>query len=194
MSLQRLSLDVPLASASLISFVTFLMHIRDPSFSRYGIASRCLHGFGFLFVLFSLSVPFSEAYYARVVFCTATMILVEIVWIPLPEPVRKGKLTWSVLICLFRPYFLPESNEAAGHRRRQTLVDFYRSNRVRAAATWTCVGITRLANLYSPLLLGKAGKNLSNGKYADASVNVAVYGLFNIVGHFCPNVVPSAPS
>eukprot|EP00588_Corethron_pennatum_P005142 CAMPEP_0194295610 /NCGR_PEP_ID=MMETSP0169-20130528/53933_1 /TAXON_ID=218684 /ORGANISM="Corethron pennatum, Strain L29A3" /LENGTH=158 /DNA_ID=CAMNT_0039044827 /DNA_START=277 /DNA_END=749 /DNA_ORIENTATION=+ len=111
------------------------------------------------------------------------MILAHIVWIPLPEPVGKGKITWSVLICLFRPYFLPESNEATGHRRRQILVDFYRSNRVRAAATWICVGITWLANLYSPLLLGKAGKNLSNGKYADASINVAAYGLFNIVGH-----------
>ena len=88
-------------------------------------------------------------------------------------PDDKDEIKLLALIWMLRPYFWPKATSVSAFR-----------NRLRAIMTWVFVIASKVCNVISPLLLGKASTLLIEGDYQGAITNTSLFCLLVFLGKF----------
>lgn len=84
---------------------------------------------------------------------------------------HKQRLSSKAIFILLKPYFWPDGSYGSA---------FW--NRVRAISTWICVILSKVASLYSPLLLGWATTALAHEQYSMCIRYSCLYSLISFLG------------
>lgn len=86
-------------------------------------------------------------------------------------PPRKKRLSRAAILTLLKPYFWPdETSESAT------------TNRVRAILTWVCVFLSKICNLFAPILLGWAATALAHQDYTSCIQYSITYSIIGFLG------------
>lgn len=172
-------------TASLAIFLSGLLAWRDYDRKRFGISQRFFLVLGSL-ILWGASVAVwtlrpQEAHSGTelvlLFVCSIHLALSfsesRIVRYPATATSSTGKpvLSRHAIITLLRPYFWPDATSTSAAL-----------NRIRAILTWVCVISSKVANLFSPILLGWATTALSRQDYYSCIKYSILYSILGFLG------------
>jgi len=84
---------------------------------------------------------------------------------------KRPQLSHKAYLTLLKPYFWPDATDSTAF-----------ANRFRAIITWICVILSKVANLYSPILLGWASTALARHDYVKCIEYSILYSILGFVG------------